>query len=352
LSKRVIVVDTSNEIAGDGDIPHPGIGGARRMQVSEPSLQHAVMIEAVENHMPEVIVVDEIGTEAEAYAARTIAERGVQLIATAHGNTVDNLLQNPTLSDLIGGLQSVTLGDEEARKRGTQKTILERKAPPTFDVVIEIQDKNTLAIHESVEEVVDLMLRGNAPKPEIRRRDADGKVEVLQRSNLEEITNASSLDFIPLPQKRGGIRIFPYGVSRNRLERAMTTMRVEAKVARTWQDSDVVLTVKSQEARQSPRLREIGLNNIPIYYLRNNTVSQIQGFLKEYFGVQAFNAEKLALVEAEEGIRSVLKNSKPCELSPQESFLRRLQHQLVERSRLKSRSVGQEPNRRVRIYQD
>ncbi|TMB48774.1 MAG: AAA family ATPase, partial [Chloroflexi bacterium] len=142
LGKRVVVVDTSNEIAGDGDIPHPGIGDARRMQVRTPTEQHAVMIEAVENHMPEVIVIDEIGTELEAAAARTIAERGVQLVGTAHGNTLDNLMLNPTLSDLVGGIQTVTLGDEEARRRGTQKTVLERKAPPTFDVVVEIVERD------------------------------------------------------------------------------------------------------------------------------------------------------------------------------------------------------------------
>src|SRR5579862_3532149 len=173
--KRVVVVDTSNEIAGDGDIPHPGIGRARRMQVPYPELQHAVMIEAVENHMPEVIVIDEIGTEAEAQAARTIAERGVQLIATAHGKTLDNLLMNPTLSDLLGGIQAVTLSDEEARRRGTQKTVLERKAPPTFNVIIEIQDKQTLVIHDNVEEVIDLVLRGRAPQPEVRVRTKRAK---------------------------------------------------------------------------------------------------------------------------------------------------------------------------------
>src|SRR5437588_5874530 len=160
LAKRVVVVDTSNEIAGDGDIPHPGIGRARRMQVATPTLQHAVMIEAVENHMPEVIVIDEIGTEQEAQAARTIAERGVQLVATAHGNTLDNLMMNPTLADLVGGIQTVTLGDEEARRRGTQKSILERKAPPTFDVVVEIQHWDRVAVHENVAEVVDELLRG------------------------------------------------------------------------------------------------------------------------------------------------------------------------------------------------
>ena len=174
LDKRVVVVDTSNEIAGDGDIPHPGIGRARRMQVPTPALQHAVMIEAVENHMPEVIVIDEIGTELEAMAARTIAERGVQLIGTAHGNNLDNLMLNPTLSDLIGGIQSVTLGDEEARRRRTQKSVLERKAPPTFDIIVEIQDRDRVIVHADVAETVDEMLRGDPVAPELRWRDEGG----------------------------------------------------------------------------------------------------------------------------------------------------------------------------------
>ena len=174
MDKRVVVVDTSNEIAGDGDIPHPAIGRARRMQVRTPALQHAVMIEAVENHMPEVIVIDEIGTELEAQAARTIAERGVQLIGTAHGNNLDNLMLNPTLSDLIGGIQTVTLGDEEARRRRTQKSVLERKAPPTFDVVVEIQDRERVTVHTDVAETVDALLRGDAIAPELRWRDEGG----------------------------------------------------------------------------------------------------------------------------------------------------------------------------------
>jgi stage III sporulation protein SpoIIIAA len=174
FGKRVVVVDTSNEIAGDGDIPHPAIGKARRMQVRTPSLQHEVMIEAVENHMPQVIVIDEIGTELEAQAARTIAERGVQLIGTAHGNNLDNLMLNPTLSDLIGGIQSVTLGDEEARRRRTQKSVLERKAPPTFDVIIEIQDREKVLVHADVAETVDALLRGDAVSGELRWRDEEG----------------------------------------------------------------------------------------------------------------------------------------------------------------------------------
>ncbi len=178
MGKRVVVVDTSNEIAGDGDIPHPAIGKARRMQVRTPSLQHEVMIEAVENHMPQVIVIDEIGTELEAAAARTIAERGVQLIGTAHGNNLDNLMLNPTLSDLIGGIQSVTLGDEEARRRRTQKSVLERKAPPTFDVIVEIQDRERVAVHSDVAETIDALLRGDAVSPELRWRDEEGRASI------------------------------------------------------------------------------------------------------------------------------------------------------------------------------
>ncbi|XXF77773.1 R3H domain-containing nucleic acid-binding protein [Myxococcaceae bacterium GXIMD 01537] len=181
LRKRVMVVDTSNEIGGDGDIPHPGIGTARRMQVSRPDRQHDVMIEAVENHMPEAIIVDEIGTSAEAAAARTIAERGVQLVATAHGNTLENLVLNPTLSDLVGGVQTVTLSDDEARRRDTQKTVSERKAPPTFDIVVEMVDRDEVLVHRDTAGAVDRLLAGLEVGGERRRQEPDGvRVEELR----------------------------------------------------------------------------------------------------------------------------------------------------------------------------
>jgi stage III sporulation protein SpoIIIAA len=180
--KRVVIVDTSNEIAGDGDIPHPAIGRSRRMQVPNPSLQHEVMIEAVENHMPQVIIIDEIGRELEAIAARTIAERGVQLVGTAHGNSLENLLMNPTLSDLVGGIESVTLSDEEARRRGTQKSVLERKAPPTFSVLIEIQDRQRMVIHHDVGASVDALLRGRPLVPEVRYLDEKGELRIERGS--------------------------------------------------------------------------------------------------------------------------------------------------------------------------
>jgi stage III sporulation protein SpoIIIAA len=210
FGKRVIVVDTSNEIAGDGDIPHPGIGDARRMQVRTPTEQHAVMIEAVENHMPEVIVIDEIGTELEAAAARTIAERGVQLVGTAHGNTLDNLMLNPTLSDLVGGIQPVTLGDEEARRRGTQKTVLERKAPPTFDVLVEIVERDRVIVHRSVAETVDAILRGHMVPPEQRWRE-NGQLQAATKYDYQiSDTAAGNPAFAPL-EPTGGFGAFSRG---------------------------------------------------------------------------------------------------------------------------------------------
>ncbi len=349
VGKRVVVVDTSNEIAGDGDIPHPGIGRARRMQVPYPELQHAVMIEAVENHMPEVIVIDEIGTEAEALAARTIAERGVQLIATAHGNTLDNLLQNPTLCDLIGGIQAVTLSDEEARRRGTQKTVLERKAPPTFDVVIEIQDKDRLAVHHNVAQVVDRFLRGTMPHPEIRTRTPEGEVRIS--SAEAEPAPAPPADSRAAPAPHKIVRIYPYAVSRNRLDRAIRELRVPAGIADTLYDADVLLTLKSQEKRQPKRLREAGTRGLPTHVIKSNTLSQIEAVLREIFGVEdRLSAEEIALREVEEAISEVMSAAQPVELSPQNSYVRRLQHQLVQRYGLSSESKGSDPFRRVVIY--
>ncbi|HEV8338886.1 MAG TPA: R3H domain-containing nucleic acid-binding protein [bacterium] len=356
LKKRVVIVDTSNEIAGDGDIPHPGIGGARRMQVPVPDLQHAVMIEAVENHMPEVIVIDEIGTEAEALAARTIAERGVQLIATAHGNTLDNLLQNPTLADLIGGIQAVTLSDEEARRRGTQKTVLERKAPPTFDVLIEIQEKDRLAVHHDVASIVDRFLRGALPRPEQRVRTEGGEVEITQAPVKVEGWAAQG-PFAPAAAEENGrpgqrpVRIYPYAVSRNRLERAIRELRVPAYITDTLGDADIVLSIRSQEKRRPKRLADAQARGLRMHIIKSNTVSQIQAFLREIFDVDEYMAEETtALREVEEAIAEVFESAQPVELAPQNSYVRRLQHQLIQRYGLASESRGEEPLRRVVIF--
>jgi len=368
FGKRVIVVDTSNEIAGDGDIPHPGIGRARRMQVPSPELQHAVMIEAVENHMPEVIVIDEIGTQEDAFAARTIAERGVQLVATAHGNTLDRLLLNPTLSDLIGGIQAVTLSDEEARRRRTQKTVLERKAPPTFEVVIEILEVDKLAVHHDVASAVDQILRGVPPKPEIRIWTAEGKIEVIQPEGAveerTEIARAASL-LEPRPPtglQEGGavresprpqaLRLYPYGVDRRRLERGIQELGVNAAITRDFREADVILCLKAHMRRQGGRLRELLDAGIPCFVAKSNTYAQITGALRDIFPGQAKSPseERKALQEAEEGIYHVLAGEGSAELYPQRRHIRRQQHALAAKYGLRSESWGTEPQRRVRIY--
>lgn len=351
--KRVVIVDSSNEIAGDSDIPHPGIGTARRMQVADPALQHAVMIEAVENHMPQVVVIDEIGTEAEAQAARTIAERGVALIGTAHGQTLENLLMNPTLSDLVGGISAVTLSDEEARRRGTRKTVLERKAPPTFDIVVEIHDRDRLAIHKNVADVVDALLRGYQPQPEVRQRTASGDVTIVQEADTESMPHhlgAIHDDAHDVDDRDRPLMIFPYGVSRNKIERAIHNLRVNASISRNWDDADVVLTLKTLERKEQPKLKQIASENVPIYSIKTNTTTQIQSCLKDVFNLPTIDNEEIALREAEEAVYQVLLDSQAIELSPQTSYVRRMQHQLAEKYRLQSRSTGLEPNRRVKIF--
>ncbi|MDI6639086.1 MAG: R3H domain-containing nucleic acid-binding protein [Bacillota bacterium] len=421
FNKRVVVVDTSNEIAGDGDIPHPAIGRARRMQVPASAQQADVMIEAVENHMPEVIVIDEIGTEAEAQAARTIAERGVQLVGTAHGNTLENLVLNPTLSDLVGGIQVVTLSDEEARKRGTQKTVLERKAPPTFDIVIEIKDRDSLAIHHDVARTVDLLLRGVEPRPEVRRRSGEGEIEVVQENGLAELL-AREEGLIPREAsgeaglasawvsrgpagdreegkerarrckhehgaepgrlagvaKAGGaafsgavdtstgagfgdlaagrppkvMRLYPYAVSRNRLEQAIRTTGLPVFISKDLSQADAVLTLKGQYRKMPKTLREAERRGLPVHIIRSNTITQISNFLRNAFSADRDAIEANALKEAEEALAKVVSMECPVELNPQNAYVRMLQHELAERNKVKSTSIGVEPFRRVVYYLD
>ena len=352
LNKRVIIVDTSNEIAGDGDIPHPGIGTSRRMQVPRPELQHAVMIEAVENHMPECVVIDEIGTEAEAFAARTIAERGVQLIATAHGNSLDNLLMNPTLSDLLGGIHAVTLSDEEARRRGTQKTVLERKSPPTFDTLVEIRNRDEFSVYHETASVVDAFLRGRTVRPEVRIRKAEG-YEVIEREAppppVEEPRKKRGRERVTEERASSKVkRIYPYGVSKDRLMRAINDLRVSATIAKTPKDADVVLTLKAHEKRQPKTVKDLEDQGLEIAILRSNTVSQMKAYLMQAFGLQdQRNEENEAMSEVTEAVDRVMSFGKPVELSPQSAHIRRLQHQMIEQHGLGSESRGEVPWRRV-----
>lgn len=270
FKKRVIVIDTSNEIAGDGDIPHPAIGHARRMQVPTPLEQHGVMIEAVENHMPEVIIIDEIGTELEALAARTIAERGVQLVGTAHGNTLENLIMNPTLSDLIGGIQTVTLGDEEAKRRRTQKSVLERKAPPTFDVVVEIVDRYKVTVHPDVTEAVDALLHQRPTRAEVRWMDEDGEVR------REAITPSYGMESQEEKRRARPLRFYLFGANRSRLEQLAREEGKTLKLANELRHSDLLLTTRSYYRRKPQKIRDAEALGIPIYVLKSNNAAQMR----------------------------------------------------------------------------
>jgi stage III sporulation protein SpoIIIAA len=378
--KRVIIVDTSNEIGGDGDIPHPAIGKARRMQVPSPELQHEVMIEAVENHMPEVIIIDEIGREQEAAAARTIAERGVQLIGTAHGNTLDNLLLNPTLSDLVGGIQTVTLSDEEARRRGTQKTVLERKAPPTFDVLVEMQDRQHLIVHHSVAEAVDARLRGQTLPAERRYRDENDRIHIEKampsRPTTRKRTPAwqgfgeaereprSVTHGRPMepeweaeeePRMLKPVRIYPYGIGQNRLRKAAQNMHLPVSLVNDLGAADVVITLKNYYRKQTRPIIEAEERGIPVYVLRSNTVTQMEQSLADIFDLTPeAPGTRLAraMEETQEAIRRVLAGEPSVDLSPQAAYIRKRQHEMARAAHLVSHSYGREPHRRVRIFRD
>ena len=403
--KRVVVVDTSNEIAGDGDVPHPAIGRARRMQVANTSLQHNVMIEGVENHMPEVIVIDEMSTELEALAARTIAERGVQLVATAHGNTLSNVVSNPTLSDLVGGTQTVTLGDIEARRRRTQKTVLERKHDPTFDIVVEIRERNVVTVHPEVGIAVDRMLRGISIPQEERRLQPDGSVE----TQIEEIPGTES-EFTPAPFEvgdvgrnrsgrggggsrdwpdqadriRGGYepgevsgqfddadapkpvvtKVFPFGIPKSAINEIIVETNSPVAVVDFADAAEIFVTTKSHYSRRPTAVRRAERDGVMVHVLRRGTKEQIKQFLKrfsqnripaqnginaDYDDLEQGGRAREALKETESAIGRVVSGERRVELMAQPPFVRRLQHGLAARNNLGSASMGKEPSRRVVI---
>jgi len=295
MEKRVIIVDTSNEIAGDSDIPHLGIGRARRMQVAQTNLQHQVMIEAVENHMPQVIIIDEIGTELEALAARTIAEKGVQLVGTTHGNCLENLIKNPPLTDLIGGIQYVTLSDDEAKRRKTQKSILERKSYPAFQIAIEIHDQKSWTIHENVTDSIDLLLRGNfaitQTRKFIRTEKTIIKYKNLQTSSL--FTSSSSHQTVSsienknwglvnseniltnqkLKQKK--LVIYSYSLSYNLIKEVISKFDVDVMLTKDFKKASLIIGLK-KHLQQNPKLQQIAKQkNIPIYGVNRSSIYQI-----------------------------------------------------------------------------
>lgn len=344
LHKRVIVVDTSNEIGGDGDVPHAAIGSARRMQVARPDLQHAAMIEAVENHMPEAIIIDEIGTDAEAAAARTIAERGVVLVATAHGNTLENLVLNPTLSDLVGGVHTVTLSDEEARRRGTPKTIAERRAVPTFDVVVEIVSRDELIVHPSTAEAVDRLLADVDPGGERRRVLDSGEVEVEKPKRIDAKT-------IGAP-RTGPLRIAGYGIHRDLLERAVEELKIQARVVERPEAADMVFALRSRSAEIRLR-RAVEAGSAEVHLVKHPTSTQIRRSLERAFPTAlGLDPDEMreAVEEAEHVIQRVMAEGVPLSLAPRPPAVRKVQHRMVTRYRLEAESVGREPMRHLVVH--
>ncbi|RPI30008.1 MAG: AAA family ATPase, partial [Chloroflexota bacterium] len=354
-----------------------------------------VMIEAVENHNPEVIVIDEIGRELEAAAARTIAERGVQLIGTAHGNTLENLLLNPTLSDLVGGIESVTLSDEEARRRGTQKTVLERRSPPTFDVLIEIQTRDRLAVHTDVAEAVDALLRGYPLPPDLRYRDEKGEIKIEKgvvpargapgqqgfrrqggnggyqdRSRTAGQTQPGTAggeyqpsytpeQEVPLEGRSSqkSVRIYPYGVARNRLQQAAKRLSLPAIIVDDVSQADILVTLRSYYRKRQRPIIDAEHRGMPVYVLRANTINQMQQFLGDVYNLSvAEPAEDApadpALHETQAAINAVLNGERWVELPPATAYIRRLQHQMARQANLTSHSYGKEPHRRVRIFRE
>ena len=404
MKKRVIIIDTSNEIAGDGDLPHPSIGRARRMQVLNPQNQHQVMIEAVENHMPEIIIIDEIGTELEAFAARTIAERGVQLVGTAHGNVLENLIKNPTLTDLVGGIQYVTLGDEEARRRGSSKSILERQASPTFEIAVEIHDPKTWIIHENIGSSVDLLLQEQ--NLQLQRRVIESEknnsiqcdlinfqngsynLEVTKPALSKVTTEKRKPKSIPIlngygpsgPSKlerssKGDnlvnngmsdcfIFLYVYGINSNDLRSLIKMLNLSVVVTRELQHANVVLALGNL-IKNNKKLRQLlNSRNIPIYTIQNNSLCLLVTALKYLINkstpsplIKEYRVKRLGnkLLTPLEEVRLVIEEivltqKQVVDLLPRTGSVRRVQHEIVRHYHLNSLSVGEEPNRHVRIY--
>ena len=404
MKKRVIIIDTSNEIAGDGDLPHPSIGKARRMQVSNHQNQHEVMIEAVENHMPEIIIIDEIGTELEAAAARTIAERGVQLVGTAHGNALENLIKNPTITDLIGGIQYVTLGDEEAKRRGSSKSILERKAPPTFEVAIEIHDPQTWVIHENIEQSVDLLLQGQS-LPVQRRSliqnynnlvnceiiynqkevDMNNEASLKRFSSDKKQKNNYLLNRLPQSEKlktkravknNGSLKtelkekftfLYIYGINNQDIKSLIKTLGIPVIITKEIQYADAILALANL-VKNNRKLKQISHSKkITIHTIQSNNLLQIAKALrlvakrKELTPIKpTTNNKKITDLISQEFLTPleetrlaieevVIAKNIPIDLVPRTSRIRKQQHELVTHYQLKGVSVGKEQNRRIRI---
>lgn len=407
MKKRVIIIDTSNEIAGDGDLPHPSIGKARRMQVSNNQNQHEVMIEAVENHMPEIIIIDEIGTESEAFAARTIAERGVQLVGTAHGNALENLIKNPTITDLIGGIQYVTLGDEEAKRRGSAKSILERKAPPTFDIAIELPNPQTWIIHENIEKSVDLFLQGQILPVQKRtfllpgKRFIDCKIiynqtgteyrpnNYITRSNLDKkqrnnypFTNLGQIEKQKAKKrnkypsnltpelKQEFTFLYTYGINIQELKPLIKVLQLPIILTKEIQYADTILTLENL-IKSNRKLKQIShAKKLTVHTIQNTSLvmitralrtlvknqvtltSQYQNQIIESKSSNILSQEFLTpLEEVRLAIEEIVVPKKiTVDLFPQTSLIRKQQHEIIAHYQLDGTTIGTYNNKRIRIF--
>ena len=407
MKKRVIIIDTSNEIAGDGDLPHPSIGKARRMQVSNSQNQHEVMIEAVENHMPEIIIIDEIGTESEAFAARTIAERGVQLVGTAHGNALENLIKNPTITDLIGGIQYVTLGDEEAKRRGSAKSILERKAPPTFDIAIELPNPQTWVIHENIEKSVDLFLQGQILPVQKRsfilpgKRFIDCKIiynqtgaesrqpNYISRSNLDKKQRNNSpfnnsgqvekqkvkklnkhLPNLTSELKQEFTFLYTYGINMQELKPLIKILQLPIILTKEIQYADTILTLESL-IKSNRKLKQIShAKKLTVHTIQNTSLVMVTKALRMLTKNQLnlssrrqnssnksnpsniLSQEFLSpLEEVRLAIEEIVVPKKiVIDLFPQTSLIRKQQHEIIAHYQLDGVTIGQNNNKRIRIF--
>jgi len=366
FDKRVIIVDTSNEIAGEGNLPHPAVGLSRRMQVPNNRLQHQVMIEAVENHMPEVIIIDEIGTAEEAAASRTIAERGVQLIATAHGNTLENVLFNPTIADLVGGITSVILSDEESIRRGTQKTVLERTTAPTFDILIEIHGREDFACYMDVSKTVDKYLRGFPVSPEIRRKGENGSPKIIHPEKLErasihipsaqdqayneekeEFENTREFQITGIP--RNITRLYPFGISNTYLSRSLHLAKQHIEIVKKLTEASIVLTTEIYRKKNPAALHTAEQMNLPVYSIQSNSLSEVKRFISQY-GNTKNKDSAVNLTNVERLVEQVFFTQLPVNLPPADVKIRKIEHQIAARYGLNSESFGDEPRRFVVVY--
>ncbi|MDJ0626336.1 MAG: ATPase, T2SS/T4P/T4SS family [Candidatus Caenarcaniphilales bacterium] len=342
LQKRVVIVDTSNEIGGNGDIPHASIGGSRRMPVPDPSQQHKIMIEAVENHTPEVIVIDEISTEEEAQAAQTIAERGVILIATAHGKNLESILQNPSLSILVGGAQLVTLSDEEAKRRKTQKSILERAKDATFELVVEIISHHSMVVHHDVNQSVDQILRGGAYlNPELRHSYPKGHEISIQYQSKSYTSEAP-------------LKIYPYAVSHSQIYAVIKALNLPAKLVDDVDEANIVLALEDY-ANEGAKIRKLAnMLNLQLETIKNNSFNEIKESLTKATKLtdKDWNNDlelEIALEETFELMESLRATGKSVELSPRKARIRKVQQELINKSGFQTEIVGSGSEQRIRI---